>query len=128
MWVPEYERESLALEPFAVGDYLDWPVFPVDRDDWLERLFQGSRVVVDGIYGTHAADAEIVPVRQSGLVVAVEEVYSEMLKTPINMIAVEVSIAEGKATRQQVKRGDWRPRLRENDGVEFVGYLVTLEP
>jgi hypothetical protein len=130
IWIPDYtlEESSPPADPrFGVGDYVEWPVFPVDRDDWLERLFHGTRLVVDGIYGTYRED-RATPVKHVGLVMRIDEVYSEMIKTPIHPGAVEVSIAEGKAKREQVKRADWRPQQPERDDVQFVGYLVTLDP
>ena len=129
--MPEYELE-LSSPPadlhFRVGDYVEWPVFPVDRNEWLERLFHGTRLVVDGIYGTHHKD-QATPPRHIGLVTRIDEVYSEMIETPLHPGAVELSIAEGKASREQVSRADWRPRATpDDDSVMFLGYLVTLDP
>lgn len=127
VWLHEYARECCGVEPFSVGDYVDWPVLPVERNDWLERLFHGTRVVVDGLYGGHVLDDERQPMRLLGLVVAIDEVRSRMIRTPIDRIADEVDIAEGAAMRLRVKDADWRARLRDTEDVEFVGYLVHLE-
>jgi len=129
VWVHEYERECCGGEPFRVGDYVDWLVKPVTRNDWLERLFHGTRVAVDLSYGgDHGVDGEPPSSRVLGLVERIEEVHSRMLRTPIDAFADEIFIAEGTAIREPLTRADWYPKTRQAPDVEFVGYLVQLTP
>jgi hypothetical protein len=121
VWMSDWEMECCG-QPFAVGEYVEWPGKVVDRSDWLERLFRDTRVVVDFAYDGHAHDDETPPNRASGTVQRIEAVGSHMIRTPVDAHG----IVEGGAVRHSVNRAQRTPPFRERDGARFVGYLVQL--
>lgn len=126
VWITCWEMQCCG-EPFAVGDYVEWPAKFVERSDWLERLFSGTRVVVDFDYQAHApveSEAELTKV--AGVVENIEAVSSPMMRTPIDARADLLEIIEGGAVRRPlVRAGRSLPADQDCDD-EFVGYLVTL--
>lgn len=128
VWIPDWEMECCG-EPFAIGDFVQWPAVSVDRSDWLERLFQGTRIVVHYSYGAHGNDGDhTLIIRQvAGRVDRIDAVTSAVDRTPIDAIGDLIEIAEGQATRHPISRVHRRPPMESTETSEFVGYLVTLD-
>jgi hypothetical protein len=124
VWLADWEMECCG-EPFAVGDYVQWPGKVVDRSDWLERLFSDTRVVVHYAYDGHHEDGEPL-VTVSGMVQRIDAVASSVVRIPVHARGDEHRIVEGGAVRHSVQRVERTPPFREKAGAEFVGYLVHL--
>lgn len=127
VWIAEWEMECCG-EPFAIGDFVQWPAVPVDRSEWLERLFHGTRIVVHYSYGAHGDDGDGASLIRNvtGRVESIDAVTSAVVRTPIDAIGDSVEIAEGQVTRHPINRVMRQPPVQDTRTVEFVGYLVAL--
>lgn len=126
VWITCWEMECCG-EPFKVGDSVQWPAVPVERSEWLERLFEGRQVVVHYDYRAHADDEDEPSLIQiSGRVERIDVVTAAMM-TPIDAIAGELEVAEGTAELHPIRQARRGRPVAETHQAEFVGYLVMLD-
>lgn len=128
VWIEGWEMQCCG-DSFIVGDFVQWPAVPVERSDWLERLFKGREVVVHYAYRAHGDDEEDEPPveRVSGRVERIDAVTSAVVRTPIDAIGHEVTISEGTAELHPVRRVHRGRPLADTEQAEFFGYLVMLD-
>ena len=114
VFVDAYQVQSFGGEPFAVGQNVTWPLGQVNRAALTEHV--GSDIAAQVSMGVdwHARRAEDTVIH-TGVVTRIEGYFCRHSQGHVVHGTVE--------THPVVEANGWEP---EHDGVNFVGYLVSL--
>ena len=118
IWIDDWQMECCG-KPFAIGDTVTWSLSAQVDSERLLRIL-GATPRVHYAEDHHGLKADAQPIR--GVVGSISAAYARFRRDPETDVPAPVA---GSSTLHAVTSARRFPRRLE--GIEFVGYLVTLE-